>query len=299
MSTKENEPNLNIQPIGLSTFICSLQDPVDPVEQWRVKGGAEADGVALDPRIPPGTQTQWIKAFRSLHVPVLEVVHSLFTDSGYTAASFISQDMDELNMAVRQICASLELAHLGEVQRVVLLPQWMTLPKSQVCIVGDYAKGIVPPLHEELVLARANGRSNAVDAASRALDPVLRLADHFGIQLGMVTPGIFPHQFPDNVEAISLLQRFSGAPIDAVVPVDWVHARAALGLLDKPPPSSGSLWLADACGIETHLPVGQGEIDFKGWNLDADLNPAILILRQDVTYAEVSNSFKRIRCRDL
>jgi hypothetical protein len=249
-----------LKPIYVSSSACALPaSPAALLADWEGRcRGAEVTGLCLDPRLDHELQHEVLALCRS-DVACLEIGHPV---PGRPAASAISEDRDERSTARRELVASGRRAHEFGVGRVVVLP-WLLpgLTPAPARLAERFQRSLDPGI-AALEDARAALARPALDACCLTLDPTLRELDGLDVQLVLLRPTPWPHQFPDADELSRLARVFDGAPLASSLAVDWWHVGRHLDRAPGTPGGAPVVHVADACGLSSGLPVGTGELDW-------------------------------------
>jgi hypothetical protein len=243
--------------VYVSSSICSLASPAALLSDWEDRcRGEEVAGLCLDPRLGHELQHDVLVQCRQRGLACPEIGHPLVDQ----APSAISQDRDERSAAGKQLLASGRRAHEFGVQRLLAPPWALALKPSLGHVVERFQRDLDPGL-AGLQEGRSIIAERALDACCLVLDPVLRELEDLGVEVVLLHPTAWPHQFPDAEELARLGHIFDGAPLGSCLAVDWWHV-AQHFQRTKVPEGAGVSRIADASGMTGMLPVGTGELDW-------------------------------------
>ncbi|MCK5798561.1 MAG: hypothetical protein KAI47_15320 [Deltaproteobacteria bacterium] len=294
-------------PFALSTAALKLiWDPEKLLASWQALA-SELPHVTLatDPRLPVDFQRTLVEDARRQGVTVDELVSPLIDPRGRRLPRLGAPERDERRAARQLLVALVTAAAEGEIPRVILHPEVMALHRDIPELQRRFARG--EALQKMELDAEGVTLAPAVlDGWRLALDAALDRAAIEGIEIHILGPTLWPHQVPNAREVLDLQGEFSGAPLAWQLATDWRHARRVLWqsddyMVDRRPPeeplppdilamlpaeeiqrlmatevtdvptlTTGSVRVADACGLELRLPPGVGEVNWT----DVDLGDA-------------------------
>ncbi len=239
-----------------------------------------------------------LKVF-SLHnfVPVPPEVP--FSRASGDVFNLASQDTYERKLAIEYSCKTIEHAidmdgaivvfHCGKID---MDPQWH--------IIKSMDENEIPDFLKQKLEERNNLHSAHMDALKHSLDKILTFALKHQIKIAIENRYSY-HELPQPEDFRILFEEFDGAPISYWHDVGHdqvnlnLHIVRQNALLDN-----FSKWLTgfhihDVKGLEDHLPLGKGEIDFhRSLPITAEI-PYIIELKPGTQITEISSSIETLK----
>jgi hypothetical protein len=225
--------------LALSTLAVEVvAEPTRLFERWSACGLASQAAIATDPRLPLPLQRALLELARRRGAIAAELAHPGLDSRGRATPRLTAPDREERRAARDLLLGTLTLAAEVEAQRVVLLPELLSLHQEIATLRRRFARAEalrLEPLRQE----RGSCAEEALDRLRGALEPALHLADREGLTLNVLGPAVWPQQLPDAQEIAALQREFGGAPLGWQHATDWRHARETLDALEHEPDQDG------------------------------------------------------------
>ena len=268
--------------ISLSTsFISGLVD--DGEKLVETLAGFEIEGIELEYRISSPTLAQMRYPLKQSALKVSSI-HNFCPIPGLTPPVkgsgdlflLSSRDMEERQRAVQWTIKTIE--HANDVEapvvilhcgRVEISPELEQLYQYYHTEQSDSMDSMAAQAFKQKKLDELNRHTPShVDALLFALDRLMHHAEKHGVTLGLENRYHY-HELPTPEVFQRLLTEFRGGPIGYWHDTGHAHANEILGIIapgalpmDFEEHLIGMHW-HDAIGLEDHLALGQGEIDFN------------------------------------
>ncbi len=239
-----------------------------------------------------------LKVF-SLHnfVPVPPEV-SFFKASG-DIFNLASQDAYERELAIKYCCKTIEHAsdmdgatvviHCGKID---MDPEWHIIKSLDEHAILDFLK--------QKLEERNSLRFSYMDALKLSLDKVLNFALKYQIKIAAENRYSY-HELPQLEDFKILFDEFDGAPIVYWHDVGHDYVNANLNIIKQNEMLSNfnkqlsGFHIHDVLGLEDHLPIGKGEINFYELLPLTTSMPYIIELKPGTPTTEVSSSIEKLK----
>lgn len=190
--------------------------------------------LALDARFSLSYAETLVQHAIKSEIRCVEISMPQLTQTYKKEAALGSPLKDEFQAAINLALEVIECAARHHIPRVNIMPQLLTLHQS----IGELEK-----LHSEneaysfneLLKERASYSEAAFDRWCHVLDPLLNSCLNHQITLQMISPTVWPHQYPNLDEIFMLKKEFSGANFSYQEARDWSSLRDHLWPVEDEP----------------------------------------------------------------
>lgn len=300
--------------IGISTsWLGDIPRSADDIAE-HIEAIEGVQGVEINYRITHEAFHKLVKILKSLGLKIFSL-HNFtpiprdipFDKASGDVYNLASPDHDERKLAVKNTVRTIELAHELEGPTVILHCGEILMDAGWDKIRKRIGEGTRESEEISLFLKQKLEERNSLagpyfDALLLSLDKLLNVAQKYSVTLGIENRYSF-HEIPQEREFKTLFDEFQGAPLVYWHDTGHFYVNQRLKTLDEQFwideifPHSGGCHIHDVAGVEDHLPLGEGDLEFSDLQIvmrhRPDM-PLILELKAGTDDRKVKESLKRL-----